>query len=72
MICCLFFFTTEIGVRIGLTKSPLETNSRQPVSINDTYYIEGNIDNVGKFDRIKQALTIFDLEYINEIYTKLC
>jgi len=30
--------------------------------INDTYFIEGNIDNKGKFDRIKQALTIFDLE----------
>ena len=56
------FFTTEIGSRIGLTKSPSETNARQPIAINDTYYIEGNIDNIGKFDRIKQALTIFDLE----------
>jgi len=56
------FFTTEIGPRIGLTKSPSETNARQPIAINDTYYIEGNIDNIGKFDRIKQALTIFDLE----------
>ncbi len=56
------FFTTEIGARIGLTKSLSETNARQPIAINDTYYIEGNIDNIGKFDRIKQALTIFDLE----------
>lgn len=56
------FFTSEIGGRIGLTKSPEESKTRQPVAINDTYYIEGNIDNVGKFDRIKQALTIFDLE----------
>ncbi len=56
------FFTTEIGPRIGLTKSPSEANTRQPVAINDTYYIEANIDNMGKFDRIKQALTIFDLE----------
>jgi len=56
------FFTSDIGTRIGLTKSPKESNTRQPIAINDTYFIEGNIDNVGKFDRIKQALTIFDLE----------
>lgn len=56
------FFTTDISTRIGLTKSPSEGNPRQPIVLNDTYFIEGNIDNVGKFDRIKQALTIFDLE----------
>lgn len=56
------FFSSEIGTRIGLTKNPLEGNSRQPIAINDTYFIEGNLDNVGKFDRIKQALTAFDLE----------
>jgi hypothetical protein len=56
------FFASEIGSRIGLTKSPNESNTRQPIAINDTYFIEGNIDNVGKFDRIKQALTVFDLE----------
>ncbi|MEO7046477.1 MAG: DUF262 domain-containing protein [Ferruginibacter sp.] len=56
------FFTTEIGTRIGLTKTPSESNTRQPVALNDTYFIEANIDSGGKFDRIKQALTIFDLE----------
>ncbi len=56
------FFTTELGTRIGLTKQPKEGNPRQPIAINDTYFIEGNIDNIGKFDRIKQALTIFDFE----------
>lgn len=56
------FFSSEIGTRIGLTKNPLEGNPRQPIAINDTYFIEGNLDNVGKFDRIKQALTVFDLE----------
>ena len=25
-------------------------------------FIEGNIDNIGKFDRMKHALTIFDSE----------
>ena len=56
------FFTTDLGSRIGLTKNPDETGLRQPVSINDTYFIESNIDNNGKFDRIKQALTIFELQ----------
>lgn len=56
------FFTTEIGTRIGLTKNPVDGNPRQAIALNDTYFIEGNIDNIGKFDRIKQALTIFDLE----------
>lgn len=56
------FFTTDLGAKIGLTKNPVEGNPRQAVAINDTYFIEGNIDNIGKFDRIKQALTIFDFE----------
>ncbi len=56
------FFTTELGVRIGLTKQLTEGNPRQPIAINDTYFIESNIDSNGKFDRIKQALTIFDFE----------
>lgn len=56
------FFTTEIEARIGLTKNPDENGLRQSVPINDTYFIESNIDNNGKFERIKQALTIFDFE----------
>jgi uncharacterized protein with ParB-like and HNH nuclease domain len=56
------FFTSEIGGRISLTKNPKSDNVRQPIPLNDTYCIEGNIDNVGKFDRIKQALTIFGFE----------
>lgn len=56
------FFTTELGARIGLTKQPTEGNPRQPIEINDTYFIESNIDSNGKFERIKQALTIFDFE----------
>jgi uncharacterized protein with ParB-like and HNH nuclease domain len=56
------FFTSEIGNRISLTRSPESDGLRQPVRISDTYFIETNIDNVGKFDRIKQALTIFGFE----------
>ncbi|MCA9761327.1 MAG: DUF262 domain-containing protein [Streptococcus sp.] len=56
------FFTSDLGERISLTKNPTEKGLRQAVPINDTYFIEANIDNVGKFDRIKQALTIFGFE----------
>lgn len=56
------FFTSEIGKKISLTKTPKEDAVRQAVQLNETYFIEANIDNVGKFDRIKQALTIFGFE----------
>jgi len=56
------FFTSDIGKRISLTKTPVEDDVRQAVQLNDNYYIEANVDNVGKFDRIKQALTIFGFE----------
>lgn len=56
------FFNTDLGQKIGLTKSPVDGNPRQPIAINDTYFIEGHIDNNGKFDRMKHALTLFDFE----------
>ncbi len=56
------FFTTDLAEKITLTKTPKEGDLRQAVPINDTYFIEGNIDNIGKFERIKYALTIFDSE----------
>ena len=56
------FFTTELGTKIGLTKNPTEGSPRQAIAINDTYFIEGNIDNISKFEKLKLALTIFDFE----------
>jgi len=56
------FFTSEIGDRLSLTKTPEANELRQAVPISETYFIEANIDNMGKFDRIKQALTIFGFE----------
>ncbi len=56
------FFTTELAEKIGLTKNPTEGSPRQAIPINETYVIEGNIDNNGKFDRIKLALTLFDFQ----------
>jgi len=56
------FFTTDLAEKITLIKNPKEGSPRQAVPINDTYFIEGNIDNIGKFEKIKHALTIFDSE----------
>lgn len=56
------FFTSELSERLSLTKTPETSGLRQAVPISDTYFIESNIDNMGKFDRIKQALTIFGFE----------
>lgn len=56
------FFTTDLAEKITLTKNPKDGNPRQPVQINDTYFIESNIDSISKFDKIKYALTIFDSE----------
>ncbi len=56
------FFTSAIGKRISLSKNPDEDDLRQAVSLNDTYFMEANMDSIGKFDRIKQALTIFGFE----------
>lgn len=62
------FFTTELGNKLGITKNPQPGAPRQAVVLNDTYYIEGNIDNTGKFDRIKLALKLFDKE--DELFIK--
>jgi len=56
------FFTTEIGQKLSLTKNKDEVGLRQAAQLNDTYFVEVNIDNVSKFNRIKQALSIFGFE----------
>ncbi len=56
------FFTTEIAEKINLTKKPKAEGLRQAVPINDTYFIEANYSSVEKFERIKQALTIYGFE----------
>ena len=54
------FFTSDLGKSISLTKNP--KGLRQPVPINDTYFIETNLNSMVKFDKIKLALTILDFE----------
>ncbi len=56
------FFSTDLAERITLTKNPVEGVPRQALKLNDTYFIEGNIDNVSKFEKLKYALTLFNFE----------
>ena len=54
------FFTSDLAEKVGLTKD--RTKCRQAIPINETYFIESNLDNRGKFERIKRALTVYDFE----------
>lgn len=56
------FFTTELSEKINLTKTPVEANLRQAYQINQTYFIEAHMSNAEKFNKIKYALSLFDLE----------
>jgi len=56
-----FFNHSELRGKINICKEPDRLIAPEPIS--DTYFIEKNIgSNVYKFDRIEQALTIFNLE----------
>ena len=56
------FVDSELGETIGLTNNPIQSKLRQPVPITNTYYIEGNVNNTQKFEKLKQVLTRLDLE----------
>lgn len=62
------FFTTDLAEKITLTKNPQDGSPRQAIQLNDNYFIEGNLDNINKFERLKYALTIFDSE--DELFIK--
>ncbi|MDR2423975.1 MAG: DUF262 domain-containing HNH endonuclease family protein [Prevotellaceae bacterium] len=56
------FFTTDLGNRIGLSKLGEESALRRAVPVNDTYFVEAPYLTKDLFNRIKYALTIFELE----------
>lgn len=60
------FFTTDLSEKLDLTKN--KQKLRQPLQINETYFIEANLDNKGKFDRIKHALSVF--EFVDDLYIR--
>lgn len=54
------FLMTDIKDSIGLTTN--EAQPRSSYSINDTYFVEANIDNNSKFRKLKLILTRFEME----------
>jgi hypothetical protein len=54
------FYGTSLGARIQLTDE--KTSLRQALQVTDRYFIEGNIDSTGKFERIKTALLELGIE----------
>ena len=62
------FFTTELAEKITLTKTPENSSIREARPINESYFVESNLDSNGKFERIKLALSLFDLE--DELFIK--
>lgn len=56
------FFNTDLAEKVELIKQPNEIKLRAPRNISSNYFIETNLDSIGKFDRIKYALEVFDAE----------
>ena len=57
-------FSHEITTLLKLTKT--EDTLRSSIPIGDSYFIEGNLSSKDKFNKIKQLLTILELE--DELY----
>jgi len=60
------FQGTKLGERIQLT-SKTDT-LRQAVRIAESYFIEGNLDSISKFERLKAALSELGME--EELFVK--
>jgi hypothetical protein len=60
------FHGTRLGDKLQLSSDA--NRLRQSVQISDGYFIEGNIDSTGKFERLKYALTELKLE--DELFIK--
>jgi hypothetical protein len=56
------FSSSEIGTQIKLTDNLERTRVINPVAINDAYFIETCFNNRDKFEKIKNALSVFALE----------
>ena len=54
------FFATELLDKLKVTKHAPEC--RQAAPLNDTYFIEVNLSNPMKLERLKIALTVYDAE----------
>jgi hypothetical protein len=54
------FFTSSLRERLRLSKNA--SDCRNAVELHEGYYIEGNLSSLAKFERIQEALTLFDAE----------
>lgn len=54
------FFAPSLRDRLRLSKNA--SDCRNPVELHEGYYIEGNLSSLTKFERIREALTLFDAE----------
>ncbi len=53
------FFQTDLGEKVELNKD--KTKMREARAISGSYYIDCNLSNRSKFERLKHALRIFDM-----------
>lgn len=60
------FFSQNLEDKLGLTKIP--THCTNPISLNETYFIEGSLSSKNKFERIKSVLTLMDVT--DELFVK--
>lgn len=56
------FIEAELGKKLKITANETEYGNLQFAKLTDTYFILTNTSSVEKFERIKQALTIFGFE----------
>lgn len=54
------FFASSLRDRLRLSKNA--NDCRNAVELHDGYYIEGNLSSLAKFERIQEALTLFNAE----------
>lgn len=56
------FFSSDIASILNVADLKTQHTLRQPRPISDTYFIEGNLDSRSKLSKLKQVLSIFDME----------
>ena len=54
------FFASSLRDRLRLTKNA--SDCRNAIELHEGYFIEGNLSSLAKFERIQEALTLFDAE----------
>ncbi|MCC5945903.1 MAG: DUF262 domain-containing protein [Bernardetiaceae bacterium] len=56
------FFNTSLAVDLKIVKNSQKEKLSQPAFFNGSYHVETHLRSSAKFDNLKKALTVFDLE----------